>query len=75
MAMVDTLPVMSRTKKDPTENIRLSISVVRKIRFLAADADKSIPDYLADLLKPIVDKKYAELLARLPKEEFKRRTD
>ena len=67
-AMPSTLALMGREKKQPTDQVRLSKLLAKRLRQLAADADKSLPDYLTELIAPIVDKRFRELLKRLNEE-------
>jgi hypothetical protein len=64
---VGTLPAMGRTKKPETETVRLNKDLIRKLRHLAAHADISLPDYLADMLNPLVDKRFDAMVEDLKK--------
>lgn len=69
--MVDTLPVMGRPSKEETENTRIAKSIMRKVRVISASMGITAPDYLNQVLAPIVTKKHAEIVAKLAKEESK----
>lgn len=66
--MVATLRNMPREKKPPTETVRLSKDLVRRINRIAAHLDKSVPDYLLEKLGPLIDKDEAQMLADMEKE-------
>jgi hypothetical protein len=63
MTMTATLDAVARRKKPPTENVRLDKEVARTLRILAAANDTPTPDFLTELLRPILDKQYREFLS------------
>lgn len=72
--MNDTLAsTVPREKKDPTEPVRLPIPLVRKARMIASHRDKSIPDYLKEILEKIVQEDYDQMVQELNDEKRKGR--
>jgi predicted transcriptional regulator len=65
-----TLLVMGKEKekKPETESVRLDKSLARRIRRIAAHRDKSVPDYLAEVLKPIVDANEKQMVDEVQRE-------
>jgi hypothetical protein len=63
-----TLAGMPRPKKPPTETVRMPIDLVRRITILAAHRGQSVPEYLAEILRPIADRHHAEMLDELCRE-------
>ena len=63
--MVATLERMARVKKDPTEQVRLPVRIVRKAKMIAAHRDKSVPEYLAEIVESIIDRDYDEMAKEL----------
>jgi predicted DNA-binding protein len=59
---------MPRPKKPPTETVRMPIDLVRRITILAAHRGQSVPEYLAEILRPIADRHHAEMLDELCRE-------
>lgn len=72
--MSATLLEMPRAKKDETENTRISRSIMRKVRVISGYLGMSAPDYLNERLAPIVDKEHSDLIAKLAKEEARRKS-
>jgi hypothetical protein len=59
---------MLLTMKPPTENARLWRSIMEKARVVAARRKKSTPDYINELLKPLVDADYDSEVVAMTKE-------
>jgi hypothetical protein len=57
-----------RHRKPPTETVRMPIDLVRRITILAAHRGQSVPEYLAEILRPIADRHHAEMLDELCRE-------
>lgn len=58
--MADTVAVMPRSKKEPTENVRLKQSLAKKARMAAAALGMSLPDYLSDRLEAVIERDVEE---------------
>ena len=71
--MPTILADMPREKKPPTETVRLAKDLVRRINRLAAHVDKSVPDWLAAKLLPIVESDEAKMLAEMQAERGEKR--
>lgn len=65
--MPDTLDRMS-DKKVPTETVRIPGPMVRRINRLASHKDKSVPQFLAEVLAPIIDQLEAKMLDEIARE-------
>lgn len=50
--MVSILTHMPRSKKEPTETVRIAVALAKDLRIIAANEDKSVPDLLAEILRP-----------------------
>jgi plasmid stability protein len=59
--MPATISTMPRPKKPPTITVRLDKDVARQLRIVAAAHDKDVPDYLANVLRPILAKELRKL--------------
>lgn len=55
-------------KKKPTETVRVAADLVRRINRIASHLDKSVPDYLNEILGPIVDRHEAKMLDDIARE-------
>ena len=65
----DTQNEMGRPKKDePTRQIRLPLSTIRRLRRLAGHFGKEPGDYAAELLGPAMDKADAKMMADMARE-------
>lgn len=71
--MVASVLRMPREKKPPTETVRLSKELVRRINRIAAHKDKSVPDYLLERLGPIIEQDESQMLADLKREREKKK--
>lgn len=49
-------------KKPATETIRIHSDLARKARIIAAAKGISVPDYIAEVLRPIIETELAEAL-------------
>lgn len=62
----------AKTPKPPTDTVRLRSDYVRRLNRLAGHAGRTLPDYLADLLGPLLDERetvmFRELAAELGKD-------
>lgn len=64
--MIATNGTMPRRKRDiPTATIRVDEDLVPKIKMAAAASGKDPPEYVSDLLRPVLDKEMAKLGRRL----------
>lgn len=61
-ATVDRMP---KKKKPPTESIRINKEIVRQAGFVANHEGKTVPDLLNEILAPIMNKRYEEVIALL----------
>lgn len=61
--MTATLDLVSRPKKPPTESVRVEKDVAKHARMVAAALDVSLPDYLSNTLRPIVEQQLREVMA------------
>lgn len=52
-------------KKPATETIRVHSDLARKARIIAAAKGISLPDYIAEVLRPIVDADLAQTIKQL----------
>jgi hypothetical protein len=69
----DTLTTVGRPKKDePTGQLRLPRSTLRRIRRLASHFGKDPGDYATDLLGPLLDKAESRMLADIERERSER---
>lgn len=66
--MVATLDPVAKPKKPPTETVRITKELVRRINRIAAHRDRSVPDYLSELLGPIIDRQEAQMIDEVAKE-------
>lgn len=61
--MTSTVEDMAeRQKKEETETVRVAKSVARKARMLAAASDQSLPDYLSEKLREVVDREWRKVV-------------
>lgn len=67
--MVATVVRMPREKKPPTETVRLAKEMVRRINRVAAHEDKTVPDFLLELLTPLIESREAKMLVDLQREQ------
>ncbi len=58
--------------KPHTDTIRVWSSVIKKLRYLATHADKSLPDFVSEILDPICDKMMEGMVAELSQRTRKR---
>lgn len=56
---------MAPKKKPDTDSIRIKSKIVKQARMVAAARDISLPEYLAQLLDPLVERDLQEILQRL----------
>lgn len=64
-----TLNRMGRPKKsEPTGQLRLPLSVIRRLRRLASHFGKDPGDYAAEKLAPVLDREEAKMLADITRE-------
>jgi predicted DNA-binding protein len=65
----DTVREVGRPKKEePTSQLRLPQSTVRRLRRLASHLGKEPGDYAAEKLGPVLDREEAKMLADIAKE-------
>lgn len=62
-----TLARMPRQKKPPTETVRVPKELAKMATLIAAHQDKSVPDYLADLLLPLLRRDHEAMIDDLNK--------
>jgi predicted transcriptional regulator len=67
-AMLERMP---REKKPETESVRISKELAKKLRHLATHADVSMPEYLEQVLTPLVEAEFQKLIAELAKDKKK----
>lgn len=53
---------MAKKKAAPTESIRLDADLVQKARIIAVALKMSLPDYLEDRLRPLIEKELPKVL-------------
>ena len=70
--MYATLEPM-RPRKEETESVRITKSVARKARMIAAAMDKSVPDYLSEELAKIIDAQLPAILAEISQKRCRHR--
>lgn len=66
--MVDTLDRMAKQKKEPTETVRMPERLAYRVSRVAIHRKKSVPDYLAEVLGPIIDQHEAKMIDELANE-------
>ena len=64
-----TLSRMGREKKEPTEQVRLPKSFVRRLRRLAGHLDKDPQEYIVEKLESPLSRDEAQMLKDLQKEQ------
>jgi predicted transcriptional regulator len=55
---------MGRKRKPPTVTVRLDKELAKRLRWLAYANNEDVSDYVARLLKPIVEKETKRVVAR-----------
>lgn len=55
------------TKKSETQTVRLQKAHARLATIIAAHLDLSVPEYLAKVLQPILERDYEQIIADLPR--------
>jgi hypothetical protein len=64
---------MQRTRKPPTESVRIEKDLARMARMVAADEDLSVPELLSDLLRGPLTQRYHAVTVKMAKEAGQRR--